>query len=569
MDKELITKICGPIPENFVKANPQDSNFIFNNDPNFPALNLYDFFGRSATVNSFTECFYYVELGFEPNKTTIFDIGIYLLGVIFLGFSIFKIIKNNLTGRAFNLIGRTLKSLTSDQNIKKLSNHLVNKKLIVFFTSVFLIVQNFFLYDYIRTKSLRIPSFIDEYITLTSNVNFFKDLNFNAGGFIGGNYSVQITSGPISAIGSVIGWNFTDKLIISRISNFIWIYILQLIFIILIIKIFKSDYKFLILISGLSLILIPWWQGSLYSLGEIPSSILFINAIFLFSRLRKFSLVLFSISIFYGKLLNLVPFVGFYIVVMIYEKKIRNILKDLIIFLLPFFPWLLLVNFRYENGTVFNYLNDQYLFIINHQSSGVSESSTGFIEEFINKINISEFITWNLYDKLRLLIVPLLFMLLLYKNKKNIDNFFGKITIPLITSSLFIYLWFWVLNSTKWMRHTQHFTVPIIVTILYLINFDIIKKKIDLIFILSILGLFINNNKNLIFILIFLSILIVYMSKESIKNILIKIILIAFIFIDISIPYFEKDRAGTLSNIIEECKVELQSSECRTAYLDG
>ena len=59
------------------------------------------------------------------------------------------------------------------------------------------------------------------------------------------------------------------------------------------------------------------------------------------------------------------------------------------------------------------------------------------------------------------------------------------------------------------------------------------------------------------------------MSKESIRNILIKIILITFIFIDISIPYFEKDRAGTVNNVIEDCKVELQSSECRIAYLDG
>ena len=61
------------IPESFEKFSPQNSNHIFQNDPSFPAINLYDFFGRSATVNSFVECYYYVELGFEPNKITIFS----------------------------------------------------------------------------------------------------------------------------------------------------------------------------------------------------------------------------------------------------------------------------------------------------------------------------------------------------------------------------------------------------------------------------------------------------------------------------------------------------------------
>ena len=82
MSSNSIISICGDEPTGFIQANPTDSNFIFENDPSFQALNLYDFFGRSATVNSFTECYYYVELGFEPVKTTIFDIVLTIFQVV-------------------------------------------------------------------------------------------------------------------------------------------------------------------------------------------------------------------------------------------------------------------------------------------------------------------------------------------------------------------------------------------------------------------------------------------------------------------------------------------------------
>ena len=95
-----------------------------------------------------------------------------------------------------------------------------------------------------RTKAVRLKPFIDEYISLTSNVNFFKTLNFYAGDFIGGNYSVSLTSGPLSSIGAVIGWNITNKLAIARISNFYWIYFLQIILVLLIGKYYKRILNF-------------------------------------------------------------------------------------------------------------------------------------------------------------------------------------------------------------------------------------------------------------------------------------------------------------------------------------
>ena len=144
-----------------------------------------------------------------------------------------------------------------------------------------------------RTKA-RIPPFIDEYISLTSNVSFFKNFDFNAGDFIGGSYSVFLTSGPLSAIGGVIGWNISSKLIIARLSNFYWILFLQMLLSLIIVKIYKSDYKFILFMNTFFIILVPWWQGSLYMIGEFATNVIFVNAGICLIK-RKLSMALFSL----------------------------------------------------------------------------------------------------------------------------------------------------------------------------------------------------------------------------------------------------------------------------------
>ena len=570
MEINKIKEICGPIPSNYEPTQPTSDNYVFEVDPSFTSINLFDFLGNGATVNSFEECAHYVNGGWEPFKTTIFDIGLVVLYVAIGLFGIYKIYKTGIYKYLKpSFLSEKVKKLFNSKNFLKELRNLIQKKWIsrIIYSSYFLL-QSYFLFDYIRTKSVRIPRFIDEYLTLTSNFNFFTNLNFTAGEFIGGNYTVNLTSGPISAIGSVIGWSVTNKLIIARLSNFLWIYLLQLIFAFILVKLYKKDFSFIFFITGLSIILVPWWQGSLYSLGELPSVIIFLNAIFLFPKLRKLSIILFSISIFYGKLLNLVPFAGFYLAVIFYERKIKYIVKDFILFLIPLSSWLLLANSRYEKGNAIQYLKDQYYFIINHQSSGAVTGNNGFLDEFINLLMASEFSSWNTIDKTRLLIVPVIFLSILFKNRENINQFFGNITIPLISSSVFIYLWFWVLNSTKWMRHTQHYMVVVIFVTIYLINFDIVKSKIDLAILISILALFIENNKYLILVLAVVSIFTIYNLNEKLLYKTIKVFLILIIFVDISLPYFEKDTFGNLHHIIEDCKVELISEECKSAYLN-
>jgi hypothetical protein len=557
---KLIEKICGAIPQNFSMINPSDSNYIFNNDPNFSAINMNDFFGRAATVNSFSECAYYVNLGFEPQKFSIFNIGTYFFVLTFIALCTYAFLKLNIAEK----LAASLKNiyLKSKETVLTLSKNTTFTKSV--FSSLNLLIL-FFLYSYVKSKAIRITPFIDEYITLTSNVGFFKELNFNAGNFIGGNYSVAITTGPIAALGSVFGWEITNNFITARVFNFFWVLIIQMGFFLFISKTYKSKNSFLFLISGISLVTFPWWQGIIYSIGEIPSTLFFINAIFLFNKNRKISIILFSISIFYGKILNALPFAGFYLLTIIKNKEFKLVLQDTKYFIGTLTPWLILVQFKYDNGNLFQYILDQFNFILNHESSGLAANNLTFIDSFIYSLNTSEFANWNTYDRVRLLIIPIVFLIILYRNKSEIDKFFGKITLPLMTSVSLIYIWFWIINSTKWMRHTQHFTVCIIITSIYLINFNIVTRKSDLLLLYSTIFVFLENNKILIGLSI-LSVFIVIVIVKKGQKIMLKNLLVLFLLLDISIPYFESSKSEIPDIVYESCIENLRSDNCRNDY---
>ena len=158
-------------------------------------------------------------------------------------------------------------------------------------------------------------------------------MDFNAGDFIGGSYSILLTSGPISAVGGVIGWSITNNLVAARLSNFYWLLFLQAALLVFISKSKNKDLLFLAIGSNLFIVLVPWWQGSLYMIGEFASVIVFTNALFLFTKSRYVSILLFSISIFWGKLLTLLPFAIFYILSFMVKPDFKNIYKDAIAFL--------------------------------------------------------------------------------------------------------------------------------------------------------------------------------------------------------------------------------------------
>ena len=500
------------------------------------------------TVNSFSECVHYLGGGFEPSKITIFNILTYvsvaLLGAIGL-LTLNKFVKNNYH---LELILR-FKYLIENIKIKRSS------KKIIYFILPALLIQNYFLFDYVRTKAARITPFIDEYISLASNLSFFNNLDFNAGSFIGGSYSVFLTSGPISAIGGVIGWNLTSKLAVARISNFYWLLFLQLLLSLIIAKTYKSEFKFLIFMNGFLLILVPWWQGSLYMIGEFASVIIFVNAIYLFNTHRNLAMLLFSFSIFFGKLLTLLPFFIFFIVITLLQFKIENIFRDFLFFSIPLSLWLTLVSFQYENGNTINYIQDLFSLILGHQSVGFESTET-----------ISEIVMWNNYDFVRILIVPLLFIYIVINNKKQLDDKFGKISLAIALSTAGSYLWFWILSPTKWIRYSQHFTIVLIISLIYMITFKIISSDIDLFLVFLSLGLFIDNSKILLLMFILFSFYFIFLQNKFENYSILKVLIVLLIFIDITIPYLQKDTFANLDNIIESCEKEIVSSKCLEDY---
>ena len=541
MNTNKIVEICGLIPINYSKKDLSSDNIIFQNDPNFNPINLYDFWGNLVTVNSFEECQHYVEGGWYIDKLTIIDIFQIVFLLLIISFLVYKFI-----------------TLGYD---KIFISKLDNRVLVPLF-----LTQNFFLYNYVKSKTLIIPQFIDEYISLASNVNFFKNLDFNAGDFIGGSYSVYLTSGPISAIGGVLGWNLTSNLMVARISNYYWIVLLQIMFSFLIVRLFNSDYKFLLFFNFLVMTLVPWWQGSLYMLGEIASTILFTNSIYLINKKRSFSMLMFSLSIFYGKLIILLPFLVFYITWIITKKDYKKIYKDVLFFSLPLLFWLGLINFNYSSGNLLQYFKDLYYLAVVHESLGLQSVSLMNLFNLNNLLATGEVQFWNNFDIIRVLVVPIVFIILIIKNREAIDKQFGKITIPISLSMFSIYLWFWLLSPTKWMRYSQHFSVVLIISLVYFINFNLFKSKLNLFIATVCLGIFIENVKMLILIFTFSCVLIIFLQTRYNRFALSKFLLVSFLFIDILIPYFMKDNYENLDYILEDCSKNIVSEDCFDSY---
>ena len=558
--KNLNFNFCGLKPTGFVPIQPSDSNYIFEKDINFQPLNLYDFFGRGATVNSYSECFYYGELGFEPNKITIFDyVFDYGFTHLFFFFLSFYLI------RKFDIVNKF--SIFYSNVIAKFINkffifysNVIAKHIYKIFLAILLIIQNFFLFHYVQAKAFKIPRFIDEYISLASNFNFFTTLDFNAGDFIGGSYSVFLTSGPISAVGGVIGWSITNNLIAARLSNFYWLLFLQAALLVVISRSKNKDLFFLAIGSNLFIVLVPWWQGSLYMIGEFASVIVFTNALFLFSKSRYISILLFGIAIFWGKLLTLLPFAIFYILSFINKPDFKNIYKDAIAFLTPLALWLLLVDKYSLEDSFVTYLYNLLDLVLGHQSSGIESPS------FVSSFSSSEVQNWNNYDLARILFAPGVAFYLIFSTREKLRLSFGNLALPISGSILSIYLWFWILNPTKWMRYSQHFTIVVLLVIFYLIGFNLLTSKVQYFACLNLIALFIENNKNFIFLYLLASIYLIFLQNKLNYKKISKAFLAFMIVLDISLVYFKNTSFVDFQITNIDCQINLISEDCLNFY---
>ena len=106
-------------------------------------------------------------------------------------------------------------------------------------------------------ESKFIPDKISVFLILTwikFTAKFFTSLNFDARPLIPKNYGVGLTSGPLSAIGGVLGWGLSKSFLVARVSNFYYVFLLQIIFSYFLAKQYKLNLKNLIIFYQESLL---------------------------------------------------------------------------------------------------------------------------------------------------------------------------------------------------------------------------------------------------------------------------------------------------------------------------
>ena len=273
------------------------------------------------------------------------------------------------------------------------------------------------------------------------------------------------------------------------------------------------------------------------------------------------------ISIFFGKILTLLPFVGFYGAQLLIKRNLRKTLFEITYFLIPLVVWLVLVEFNYESGNAIQYFKDQYYLIINHSGSGVSTLNTSQFFNIQQNIFQTEIINWSIYDRIRLSLTPIITIYIIYINREKINMVYDNLSFPLIFSIFIPYLWFWLINSNKWIRYSQHFSVVVLIVLLYLLFSNINLDKSSYFITTSMLAFFIENSKFLIGVLVITALFLIVKLDTKILTRAISILFIVVFTIDISLPYFEKDTLSNLNNSIEECIETLVSSECVDAYM--
>lgn len=101
MDTKIVEQLCGKYPSDFKKADVlSDPNYVFVNDPSYPATTLLDYDKNIVTVNSFLECEHYVSGGWNylPTISLESEYHLILFGVVtslIFAQSIYKIFRKS------------------------------------------------------------------------------------------------------------------------------------------------------------------------------------------------------------------------------------------------------------------------------------------------------------------------------------------------------------------------------------------------------------------------------------------------------------------------------------------
>ena len=428
------------------------------------------------------------------------------------------------------------------------------------FSGVLFTVYFFVLFFFIYKTSITLPPFRDEAVSLTANIGFF----LNGLGFEGprntifeGLYNPYLTSPPLSAVGSSLAWKFSDNFNTIRISNFLWVLLVQLVFSFFISKIYDLDIKKLIIFSSFSLVAYPFWFGSLYSLGETISIIIFFNSLLLYKTYPKISILLMGSLVFFGKIILGLLFVFFYIFNLVTSKRIKNVPSELLIFTIPSLFWIMLILFKSDYPDIFAYINHFFNMweSMGSQVGNLSLRNTLSLENIFHNFENSGVLSWNVSVVLRVFLPPVILLtLLIIKKGKNMMLdinqyiYFAAALIP-------IYGWYILISPEKPIIYTAHFTFPILMFSFYLLS----RKNIKIDFVNS--GAFficcLYMTSSLLFIIsIFFLILIVTTKKMNYS------IIILLIFLSLINSTYEVSKEKTFSVDLSLCKTDITSYEC-------
>ena len=248
----------------------------------------------------------------------------------------------------------------------------------------------------------------DEIIALTSNLSFFTRLDFLPNNSYE-NFSYGLTSGILSSVGGVVGWSITKDLVLTRVLNFIYIFLVQYSMTLYIFKNNKNfNHLYLIFFGLVQITLVPWWFSTLYLIAEVISTLLFVNALFIYKRNKRLALFLMGSAVIFGKFLMLIPTVLFFLS-RLQISNFKNHMKDGVYYLLPFIFWYSLIFIKIGYDGIILYFDQFTGTLLGRADSGVQSLSSFGLATILENFNNSEARNWTLASLIRTSFSPFLF----------------------------------------------------------------------------------------------------------------------------------------------------------------
>tara|TARA_A100001011_G_scaffold385824_2_gene460520 strand:- start:233 stop:1588 length:1356 start_codon:yes stop_codon:yes gene_type:complete len=439
------------------------------------------------------------------------------------------------------------------KNSKFISKSFNREGLFNYFLIPYFAVLIYFVYKTSNT----LPPFRDEAVSLSANISFYLEgLSFKgpAGTKFEGSYSPYLTSPPLSAVGSSIAWIFSDNFNTIRISNFIWVLAVQVFYTKYISKLYRLDLRKLIIYSGFTLISFPFWFGSLYSLGETISIIIFFNSLLLYKAFPKTSIFMMGWIVFFGKFLLGFLFIFFYIANLLINRNFKKAPLEILLYLIPSGLWFFLIRSKSNYSSISNYLNDFNTIYQNNTYVGEFSLTNLYNFQYIID-NFEVVLSWNPSVILRVFLPPiLLFCVLIFK--KGEGFMLDSTQLFYFVSSIApLFGWFILISPDKPLIYATHFTFPLLMYCFYLLSRNDLKINIVNNSAFLICSLYMTSNA--LFILSIITLILINFSKRLSYS-----IFIIFISLSLFNSTYEVIQQKSYVVDLETCKRDVTSYDC-------